>query len=200
MTQAQPPAAPPVPPKKKSKKWLLVLAFILVAGLAFGAAYYWQSQQTKDAQAKAEASAKEVASLQQQLKDSQAETEKAKADAKAEESTEPASDTTADLIPGDVETTRTDGRILVATVFKYSLAPTAVWVEYGTSPSKLDKSTSKVTSGLGAGEAGAEYATGVSTSIQKSDVTAGTTYYYRVAATVGGKTVYSAPASFVTVK
>lgn len=108
------------------------------------------------------------------------------------------SNTTPDLIPGNTDTSRNDGLILVGAIYKYSLNPSAIWVEYGTSPDKFDNQTNKTTQEIQLGDSEAVYAEGLSQSIKQSDLAPKTTYYYRVAATVNGKTLYSAPASFET--
>lgn len=179
-------------PKKKSKITLLVLAILLVGAGGFGAAYFWQSSSNSQSANQIQSLEQQVSDLQQQLSASQQEAE----DAESEEATE----ANPDLIPGDVDTSREDNQVAITAVYKYSLEPTAVWVEYGTDPAKLDQSTEKVTEDLGAGDDKAVYSSGPEFLIADSKLEAGTTYYYRTVATIDDKTAYGPVASFMTAK
>jgi flagellar basal body-associated protein FliL len=179
--------------KPKSKMWLYVLVTLLIAGAAAAAVYAWQMNQNNALNSELDANAK-ITDLEGKLAVQTA------ANSASASAPTPTTSTSPDLIPGNADTNRDDGSVYVDAIFKYSLAPTAVWVEYGTEPSKLDKATSKITDELGLGDPGSVYATGFSTVIKKSEVKPGTVYYYRTAATVKGKTQVSAVASFQTIK
>lgn len=189
------PTPPPAPvqavasPKPRTSKAVIgILVLLVIAVLALGGAYYMQKANYDDASAKAGA-------LQQQL-------DAAKAQVNAKKSTSTATvspTTTPDLIPANVDTGRSDSKVVIDGQYKFSLNPTAVWIAYGTAPDKLDKTTDKVTSELGLGDPGSTYGE-MSSSIDSTQLTAGATYYYEVAATINGKTQVSAVASFTADK
>lgn len=181
----------------KKKAVLRLLLTLILAALAAAGVYYWQQGNVSNLQSQLDAKTTENATLKQAA---DAATDKPTVDEGAKTPTPTPSATTEDLIPGDTDTRRTDGRILIGALYKYSLNPTAIWIEYGESPKKLDKATTKITSGLGMGDPEDEYASGRSLPIADSALKPGNTYYYRVAATVNGKTLYSSVASFVTDK
>ena len=192
--------------KPKMKSIVRVVLTLVIAALAAAGVYFWQQGKNSDLQSQLNAKKTDIDNLRQAA----AEIEAAKkADTSNTQSTTNDSTTnhsqdltnrTEDLIAGDVDVTATDGKVMVNAIFKYSLGPSAVWVEYGTSPTKLDKSTVKNTKSLDEGDPDAVYSTGEYFFIDNTQLTPGTTYYYRTAATVGGKTLYSASASFVTKK
>ena len=190
----------------KKKAVIRILLTLILAALAAACVYFWQHGKTTDLQSQLNAK-------DSQLRDAVAETAtsvQTKTDiAKTEQPSSSGSATTSvvtnsnlseDLIPGDVETDRTDGRILIGTIYKYSLEPSAVWAEYGTDPKKLDTASTKITSELGLGNPDEVYASGRSVSVSSKSLKPGTRYFYRTAATVQGKTLYSGVASFTTKK
>ncbi len=179
-------------PKKKSKIALLVLAVLLVGAGGFGAAYFWQSSSNSQSANQVQNLEQQVSDLQQQLSASQQEAE----DAESEEATA----ANPDLIPGNVDTSREDNQVAITAVYKYSLEPTEVWIEYGTDPTKLDQESDKVTEDLGAGDDKAVYSSGPEFLIADSKLEAGTTYYYRTVATIDDKTASGPVASFTTAK
>lgn len=197
-TQVHEPVVGHVHHKSKIRSVLRILLILIIAALAAGGVYYWQQGKASELRSQLDAKTAENATLQQQADsadDLPAVSDKPDVAASSSNST-----ISEDLIAGNADTNRTDGKVMVGAIFKYSLNPSAVWVEYGTSPTKLDKSSEKLTKGLGAGDPSAVYATGFDIFITNSQLTPGTNYYYRTAATVGGKTLYSGVASFVTVK
>lgn len=68
------------------------------------------------------------------------------------------------------------------------------WIEYGTDPDALNQQTDHIGSELGEGEAGTYSNYGFT--LHKDKLTAGATYFYRVAASQGEDTIYSGLASF----
>lgn len=164
-----------------------------MAVIAFAAAYFWQKSKSDDSLAKLNVSTSKISQIEKQLAEKAKEEDKPIA---VPQST--ANSINADLIPGDTDTRRNDGRILITAIWKNSLDPTAVWIEYGTDPGNLIKSSTKLTKELGMGDG--TYSRGSSVSINNSELEPGSTYYYRVAATIKGQTERSAVASFVTDK
>lgn len=191
----------PVAPKKKRSKIKIALmitgALLLLAAAAAGVYVYTAQQSRNEAlSAELEDNKNQIASLKTRIANQAAELKK-------QQQIAPEDDGLPALIPGDTDTRRDDGRIFIAPLFKYSLEPSAVWIEYGTSPEMLDEASEKVTSELGEGVVDAEddaYATGVAVAISEENLEPDTLYYYRVGATAGGVTHYSALASFVTDK
>jgi flagellar basal body-associated protein FliL len=184
----------------KKKAVLRIVLALVVAALAAVGVYFWQQGKTSDLKSQLDAKTAELAAVVKQAESdtgSQADTDKPDASVSIDA---PASSISEELIAGNVDTNRTDGKVMIGAIFKYSLNPSAVWVEYGTSPTKMDKASEKLTGGLGAGDPSAVYATGFDVFINNSQLTPGANYYYRTVATVGGKTLYSGVASFVTVK
>jgi hypothetical protein len=174
-----------------NKKLYYLLLIIITGVLGFSIAYFWQKSKIDDVQAQLNSATSEIAVLQDQLSLSN---EANASEASLSTATNP------DLMPGETDTKRDDNRILISAVFKYSLEPTAVWVEYGETADNLDKETAKITNELGLGDPDAVYAHGFSVSIDNSELTPGGIYYYRTAATVNGVTERSAIASFTTDK
>lgn len=173
----------------------MVLVAVIVAGGAVAATFFWQDAKNDSTTAKLDEATNKVDQLETQLEEATQEEKQ-----KTEEVTEAPQDQEPDLIPGGADTKRGDGRVLIKAVFKYSLEPSAVWVEYGQSPTELDNSTEKITRGLALGGANVKYAHGFSASIDDSDLEPGTVYYYRTAATVNGETQRSTVASFMSDK
>jgi cell division protein FtsL len=186
----------------KKKAVVRILLTLILAALAAGAVYFWQQGKNSDLQSQLNTKNSENSALQKQVADNTKDSSKTATQEpdQAVSSSTPASGVSEDLIPGDVETDRTDGRILIGTIYKYSLDPSAVWVEYGTDPKKLDTTSTKITSELGLGNPDEIYASGRSVSVTTKSLKSGTAYYYRTAATVKGKTLYSSVASFTTKK
>jgi flagellar basal body-associated protein FliL len=190
------PLPSPKPKSSKKKIALHVITIVIVAGLAFAIAYFWQQSKNDSTSAKLSAADAKIVSLEKQASEEPVEA------AKPGE-TQPAaavSTTTPDLIPGEVDNARNDGRVLITTIYKYSLNPTAVWVEYGTEPNTLNKETTKAVKGLAICGDNCTYATGQVSQINSTDLASGTVYYYRVAATINGQTQRSGVASFLTTK
>lgn len=180
----------------RSKTLIFIFLTLIIATTAFMVAYFWQKSKHDITNNKLNDASTKINSLQRQLSTKPETTERTaqKIESSASTTTNP------DLIPGDTDTKRSDGRILITAAFKYSLEPSAVWIEYGKDPSNLNKSTTKYTKGLGLGDPTAVYAQGISLAISNSELEPGTVYYYRVAATVKDQTQRSAIASFVTDK
>lgn len=189
-SQPTPPKAREVTGKKRLLAYLLIL--ILIGGGAYGA-YYWQNTKVKDLNSKLDSAKSEVQKLEQdkkQLEDT--------ANKKVEETKTAVVNN--DLIPGQAETNRTDGRILITAVYKPANAPEEIWIDYGESPDKLDKSTVHATKALGLGDPNQTYTFGQSLEIPKASVKEGTSYFYRVSAKTAGKTVSGPVASFTVIK
>lgn len=183
----------------KKKAVLRIILTLIVAALAAASVYYWQQGKASDLKSQLEAKTAENATLKQQAETAN-DLPAGNNESAPETDTTPATTISEDLIAGNTDTNRTDGKVLIDAVFKRTLNPSALWVEYGTDPSKLDKATEKITKGLGAGDSQQPYALGFTTVINNSQLTPGTNYYYRTAATVSGKTLYSGVATFVTTK
>lgn len=171
------------------KYWFFILVLLLlVAGAAYGV-YTWQQKEVKDTKTRLTSTNSEV----QRLKQANTELKSAAAKEKAK-----ASEINNDLIPGQAETSRDDGKIFVTAVFKPSNAPDEIWVEYGEAPDKLDKSTAHATKALGVGTD--TYSFGQQLEIPKDSVKKGTSYFYRVSAKKDGKTIHGPTASFTVAK
>lgn len=203
-----PVSTPPEPPRPsvvehkksgKSKALLYILLALLVAAGAFVGAYFWQQSKNDATSAKLTNSETKVAQLQKQLSEAKKTPETTSKAATTTTTPSTTAATDPNLIPGAVDTMRSDGTIHVTPIFKYTTGLTAVWVEYGTTPDSLKQSTEKLTKGIGGGTANT-YSTGFTAVIKETDVKAGTDYYYRVAATVDGQTKYSGVAGFTTSK
>jgi hypothetical protein len=195
--------------RSKKRAFLRIFLTLLLAALAAAGVYFWQQGKTSDLQSQLNVARSENTTLKNQAEtpSTQNSTNTTDDSAKTCDKTAvpisavvPGGTFSEDLIAGDVDTERADCKISVEAIFKFSLKPTAVWVEYGTSPAKIDKATAKNTKGLGEGDPDATYSTGEDFFIDNTQLVAGTKYYYRTAATVGGKTLYSGVASFVTKK
>lgn len=182
---------------KKSKKPILftILLIFITALVASGITYYWQKSKNDASIVKLNDSQSKINQLEQKLTES---TSNKDVQQTVIEQPNTGNIANPDLIPGDADTHRDDGRTLITLIWKQSLGPTAVWAEYGTDPSNLDKSSEKLTKELGMGSD--TYTQGYSVSVNNSELNPGTTYYYCVVATVKDKTEKSAVASFVAVK
>jgi type II secretory pathway pseudopilin PulG len=178
-------------PRKSKAKWLIVLLVILLlAALGLAGWQYMQAKSLKDDKA---ALAGKVETANQELAKAKADASKAVESAKSSAST-PASTTTTDIVTGAVAS-KSDGTAQANALYLPGKV-TAIWLEYGTSPTALSTATPKVTQGLGEGTAGSYASQG----FNLSKLTAGTNYFYRVAATQNGKTIYGGTASFTQAK
>lgn len=180
------------------RKFFTSLLLLVLLVIAVGGIYMWQQNRLDDAEMEQVALQSKIATLESKLADVEAEV--VPDDSAAATPPASAQTTSSDLIPGDTDTRRDDGRILVDAIFKYSLKPTELWVEYGTDADKIDKATVKITKGLGLADTGTPYSHGFSAEISDTELEPGKVYYYRTAATVNGQTLRSAIASFVTDK
>lgn len=187
----------PQPPRKKdnnkAKRVLSVISIVFATIAAFGAGYYIQALSMQSVQKELDSSRSQNIDLQKQVSDLQK--QESGEEEKASESS-----LSSELIPGNVDTSRDDKRVLIGAIFKRSLNPSEIWIEYGTDPTSLNKTTEKNSQELGMGDEDEEYATGVDFFVNSSDLESGTTYYYRVGATANGDTRYSSVASFTTMK
>jgi cytoskeletal protein RodZ len=186
------PASPVKTKKSKKGKWLVGLIIVLLLAAVAGV-YYWQSQEVQKAQDQNAALTKELNQTKAQL---QAQTQNAeKAKAAASTVTVPKTSSTSDnIITGEVADKATTTATLNGAHKSGNL--TAIWVEYGTDPTALSKATEHNTKGLGEGAPN----TYVDEAFKVTGLTAGTRYFYRVAATENGKTVYGGVASFTSAK
>ena len=182
---------------KESKKPILLIVLLIIATalIASGATYFWQKSKNNASVVKLNESQSKVNQLEQKLTELTNEKEKPQTTVNQPKTSNTPNP---DLIPGDADTHRDDGKTLITLVWKQSLKPTEVWMEYGTDPSNLDKSSSKLTKELGMGSD--TYTQGYSVAVSNSELEPGNTYYYRVVATINGETQKSAVASFVAVK
>lgn len=182
---------------KKSKIPILltIVLMIVTALVASGVTYYWQKSKNEASIVKLNDSQSKINQLEQKLTES---TNKKEVQQTVIEQPNTSNIANPDLIPGDADTHRDDGRTLITLIWKQTLEPTSVWMEYGTDPNNLNKSSAKLTKELGMGSD--TYTQGYSVSVNNSELNPGTTYYYRVVATVKDKTEKSAVASFVAVK
>lgn len=203
-----PPPQPAENSNNKKKILLAVVISLVVLGMLAGV-YAWQNSKVKSLDTKLKASTVDAQKLKSQkakLEQTNKKLEEAATEEKAEEPAKaaapatPTSSIDPNLIPGQVETNRSDGQILVAAVYKPSSAPSELWVEYGKSPDKLDKSTAKLNKGLALGDDGQTFSFGATVSIPSSAVETGANYFYRVGATYNGKAVYGPVGSFTTKK
>ena len=186
----------PSKPKRSLKKVLQGLLLILLIVAAAGGVYYWQHQQLQDLQKDNTALNGQLSTAKLQL-EQQKVTSKALVDVadKAQSAAKTTSPTSDLLLPGEVSKKTTNSATLSA-LRKPAATMTAVWIEYGTDPAKLSKSTEHQTKELGLGTAGSF----VSSEFNVTQLTSGTQYYYRVAATESGKTIYSGVAGFTVLK
>lgn len=185
------PSANHIQPKPKRKlNWKVLLVVVLFIAACAGI-YLWQSMKYDTAAQELSTANERVSQLEQQIAG-----ETTAADNQNDRAVSSPTSDNPNLIPGNVDTGRDDDRVLITAIYKYSIEPTAVWVEYGTSPTKLDQTSEKLTQSLGLGDSEDGYATGAAVSILSADLKPGATYYYRTAATVDGKTQQSAIASF----
>jgi type II secretory pathway pseudopilin PulG len=189
-----PPAEQPEPAKaKKSKKgkWLVGLLIVVLLA-AIGGVYYWQHQEVQKLQ-------KQNATLTHQLETATAQIEQQKVTAKGlvdvADKAQATQSTSSNLLPGEVSKKTTNSATLGA-LYKPGATLTAVWIEYGTDPSNLTKSTEHLTKELGLGAPN----TFVAADFNVTQLTSGTPYYYRVAATQDSKTIYSGVAGFTVLK
>jgi type II secretory pathway pseudopilin PulG len=192
-TATSPAAEAPQPKPTKSKaKWLIVLLLVLfLAALGLAGWQYTQAKSLKDDKA---ALASKVDSANQEAAKAKADASKAVASAKSQTASTPASTTSTDIVTGAVAS-KSDGTAQASALYLPGKV-TAIWLEYGTSPTALSTATPKVTQGLGEGTAGSYANQG----FNLSKLTAGTNYFYRVAATQNGKTIYGGTATFTQAK
>ncbi|MEO5627421.1 MAG: hypothetical protein ABIQ89_00860 [Candidatus Saccharimonadales bacterium] len=180
-----------VSPTVNKRNYLGIVIGLVLALTALYGVYYWQNSKVKDATQKLKAANTQVVALKASQNA-----------ATAVQPTAPASTDSinTDLIPGQAEMTRSDGRLLITGVYKTTNIPQELWLDYGATPTNLDKSTLHATKGLGEVGPTDAYSFGQSLEIPKVSVTAGQTYFYRVSAKLDGKTSHSAIASFTVSK
>lgn len=187
--QSPTPPSPVTSSKKsssgKSKRILGILAVILLVLASFGAGYYIQSLNTKTVQDELNSANKRIETLEKQ----------SSSNSDNEKSSEKTDQDTVKLIPGFIS--QDDNGVTLEAKYLESLKPTAVWIEFGTSPNELNKSTAKFTSELTTGEVDNNvFSPGIEFTIKSSDLTPDTSYYYKVVVTSGDSNISSAPASF----
>jgi type II secretory pathway pseudopilin PulG len=168
------------------KKFLTFLLVLILIAAAAGGVYYWQQKKVNDAAASQSAAQKQVASLQSQL---------------AKQKTDSAQKTTAaatiitEVITGEPYA-KAVGTASISVLYLPGEV-SDIWLEYGTAPDKLDKTSNHITQGLGEGQAGSYGNQG----FVIQNLSTGRNYFYRAAAkTKAGTTIYGGIASFAAQK
>jgi cytoskeletal protein RodZ len=194
-TQVQQTAVP-AQPKRSRLPWLIAVLFAVL--LAAGGVYLWQHQQVRDLQNSKTTLTKQLTSTKSQLNQAKL-TSKALVDVadKAEASKTASTDISTSLAPGEAYN-KTNTTATVSGIFDPAANLTAIWLEYGTSPTTLSKSTDHYTKELGLGDAG----TFADAGFNLTQLESGKRYFFRVAATTSkdSKTIYSGVASFTALK
>jgi hypothetical protein len=167
-----------------------LLILLLLAGI--GGVYYWQHKQVSDLQGDKTALSKELSTTKSQLEQQKLTAKQLVGVADKAQATQ---STSSDLLPGEVSKKTTNSATLSA-LYKPGATLKAVWVDYGTDPSNLTKSTEHLTKELGLGAPN----TFVAADFNLAQLTSGTQYYYRVSATQGDKTIHSGIAGFTVLK
>lgn len=178
-------------PKKSKAKWvIIVLTLLLVGALGAFAWQYQQNQSLKD----------DNAALRKQFDTATAQVQQAKTAAQKAATTKaittPSAATSGDLLPGGASKVTTTSATLSA-LYKPTAKLTALWIEYGTDAAKLSSATGHNTTGLGEGTSTDTFAQADFTDVH---LESGKQYFYRVAATQDGKTIYSGLAGFTAAK
>lgn len=194
------PTTPPVattpqtqkPKKSKAKYGVCILILVLLAAVA--GVYYWQHQQVQTLQGENNVLIKKLAANYLLMEQQMTATQKTKTSGMATTMTPATPVMSSDVVTGEVSakaigTASVNGLYLPGKI-------TAIWIEYGITPTALSKTTPHVTKELGTGAT----ATYVSQSFNLTQLNGGTDYFYRVAATQNGKTIYGGVAGFAAQK